>query len=169
MGPVCSKDQYDKVQHYLRIAEAENAKFLLRGGNAQSGSQGKGYFLHPTILEEVSRSSAVAQEEIFGPVLTVFEFSNEDEAVEIANDTSTGLAADLWTQDLSTAHRMARRIQAGIIWINCSFVVAPWMPYGGYKQSGSGFESGPENIEEFTRIKTVVADLTGSPDTWGES
>lgn len=169
MGPVCSKDQYDKVQHYLKIAKKENARFLLGGDEAVSGSGGKGFYVQPTILDGVSRSSAVAQEEIFGPVLTVFEFSNEDEAVEIANDTSTGLASDLWTQDLSAAHRIAGRIQAGIIWINCSFVVAPWMPYGGFKQSGSGFESGPENIEEFTRIKTVIADLTGSPDSWGES
>ncbi len=166
LGPICSKEQYVKVCRYIEIAKKEKLDFLLGEENPATDRFKKGYYLVPTILDDVSRTSVVACEEIFGPVLSVFTFSSEDEAIEIANDTQTGLAADLWSTDLATVHRMAARIESGIVWVNCSNVVNAWMPYGGQKQSGSGFESGPENILEFTKLKTVVSNLTGQPVDW---
>ena len=141
-------------------------EFLTGQENPVTNRFKKGYYMVPTILDAVPRTSSVARDEIFGPVLSVFTFSSEEEAIEIANDTNTGLAADLWSTDFATVHRMAARLEAGIIWVNCSNVVCPWMPYGGQKTSGSGFESGPENIIEFTKLKTVVSNLTGQAIGW---
>ncbi len=166
LGPLCSKEQYEKVCHYFEVAKKEKLNFLIGQDNPAVRKFPKGYYVTPAILDPVPRTSVLACDEIFGPLLSVFTFASEDEAIAIANDTNTGLAADLWSSDLRTVHRMAAKIQSGIIWVNCSNIVASWMPYGGHKQSGSGFESGPENILEFTKLKTVIANLTGQPIEW---
>ena len=165
LGPVCSASQYEKIWDYVDTARESGLTFV-SGISERPRDRERGFYLDPTVLDNVPTNHKVAKEEIFGPVLSVFAFENEEDAIRIANDTDTGLSADLWTTNLSTAHRMADRLEAGIIWVNCSNVVSSWMPYGGYKKSGSGFESGPENIVEFTRLKTVVTELTGVPVNW---
>ncbi len=160
MGPLVSAAQLESVSEYVRIGLAEGARLVL-GGHAVDGPGGKGYFFEPTIFVDVENSMTIAQEEIFGPVLSVIKVADDEEAIAVANDTIYGLAAAVWTQDYDRALTTARRLKAGTIWINDHHLINCVAPFGGYKQSGNGREHGVYGLNEYTEIKHVHVDLTG--------
>jgi acyl-CoA reductase-like NAD-dependent aldehyde dehydrogenase len=155
LGPLVSKQQYDRVQGYFEIGVAEGAT-ARTGGAAEEGA---GYFVQPTVFDDVDNSMRIAREEIFGPVVSVIPFRDEYDAVLQGNDTSYGLAAAIWTSDVTRAHTVARRIKAGTVWINTILKTSVSMPFGGYKQSGVGREGGPNWYEEYTQEKAVYLKL----------
>jgi acyl-CoA reductase-like NAD-dependent aldehyde dehydrogenase len=155
MGPLASKEQYDRVRGYLELGKQEGAVTRIGG----SMLDGPGYFVQPTIFDHVKNSMRIAQEEIFGPVLSVIPFADEYDAVLQGNDTTYGLAAAVWTSDLNRAHTVARKIKAGTVWVNNYMTTDPTMPFGGYKQSGIGRECGPNWFEHYTEEKGVYIKL----------
>jgi len=155
VGPVTTPPQYKKILSYIDIAKSEGAQCVLGGGAASKEEGGGQYFVKPTIFTGVSNKMRIAQEEVFGPVLSIIKFKDEDEAVEIANDVAYGLGAGVWTQSVKRAHNMARRIKAGTVWINTYRAVSFLMPFGGYKASGLGRENGMEAIEGYLQSKSV--------------
>ncbi|MFI5611100.1 aldehyde dehydrogenase [Amycolatopsis sp. NPDC051903] len=158
MGPVANEPQYEKVLQYLETARAEGAT-VAYGGAADAGLGG--LFVQPTVLTGVTPASTVFREEVFGPVLAALTFTDEDEAVKLANDTPYGLAGAVWTKDVHRAHRVAGRIRAGSVWINAYRVVAPSVPFGGFKNSGRGRENGVHAVDEYLEEKAVWVELTG--------
>lgn len=154
LGPLASKMQLDKVLGYFQIAKKDGVEVLAGGKRLDR----KGYFVEPTVFGKVDNACAVAREEIFGPVVSLLPFDGEDQAVAIANDTSYGLAAGVWTENVRRAHRMVQRLRAGTVWVNNYRLVSHAIPFGGYKQSGVGREMGPEALNEFTEIKSVWID-----------
>ncbi len=163
MGPLVSKEQYDRVSSYLDLGKRE-AKVAIGGGRPKQFS--KGYYVEPTIFYDVENSARIAREEIFGPVASVIPFDGESEAIRIANDTPYGLAAAVWTRDIYKAFRVVKSLRAGIIWVNHmqpTYVEAPW---GGYKQSGFGRELGPWGLEEYLETKQVFVNLDEAPIAW---
>ena len=158
-GPVISQEQLDRVLGYIEKGREEGATVLTGGGRSPAESAGAGYWLEPTIFDHVRPDSTIAREEIFGPVLATLTFEDEDDAVELANDTIYGLAAALWTTDVKRAHRVASRIQAGTVWINTYHPLDAASPFGGYKQSGYGRELGRHALELYTQVKSVWVDL----------
>ncbi|OBI04570.1 betaine-aldehyde dehydrogenase [Mycobacterium sp. E2462] len=155
-GPLISRKQLDRVLGYLEQGRAEGAEFVTGGYRLDR----KGFFVHPTVVTNVDPdSSRLFQEEIFGPVVTILPFDDEDEAVALANNSSYGLAATVWTKDLGRAHRLAKRIKAGTVGLNCQFQYDHSMPFGGYKQSGWGHESGKAGLETYLQTKIVWAQL----------
>jgi acyl-CoA reductase-like NAD-dependent aldehyde dehydrogenase len=158
MGPVANAPQYEKVLRLLETAKAEGAT-VVYGGSADSGLGG--YFVRPTVLTGVTPESTIYREEVFGPVLAAVTFTDEDEAVRLANDTPYGLAGAVWTKDVHRAHRMAARIKAGSVWLNAYRVVAPSVPFGGFKNSGLGRENGVAAVDEYLENKSVWVELTG--------
>lgn len=166
LGPIVSQEQWDRVNGYVQAGIDEGAELVTGGSRPDDPELEDGYYFAPTIFDNVTSEMTICREEIFGPVLCVQTYTDIDEAIRIANDTEYGLAADIWTQDVNRAHSIARRLNAGIIWVNCTNVVGPWMSYGGWKLSGLGFESGMECLKEFTRLKTVITDISGEPNTW---
>jgi (Z)-2-((N-methylformamido)methylene)-5-hydroxybutyrolactone dehydrogenase len=155
VGPVTTPPQYQKILSYIEIAKGEGAKCVLGGGAAGKDEGGGQYFVKPTIFTGVNNKMRIAQEEVFGPVLSVIRFKDEDEAIAIANDVAYGLGAGLWTQSVKRAHTMAARIKAGTVWINTYRAVSFLMPFGGYKASGIGRENGAEAIEGYLQSKSV--------------
>ena len=156
VGPMTSQRHLDNVHRRVMAAVEQGARVLVGGA---PGPEGAGFFYPPTVLVGVDQRSATVQEEIFGPVLTVQPFDTEDEAVALANDTAYGLAAGLHTTDVTRAHRVAARLQAGIIWVNTWGIFDVTVPFGGYKQSGYGREDGPEGLSEYTRTKSVLISM----------
>ena len=155
IGPLVSKEQHDRVSRYLEIGKKEGAKVKAGGDVANDGDLKKGYFIKPTVFTGVKNSMQIAQEEIFGPVVSAIPFKDENDAVLQGNDTLYGLAAGVWTRDVSKAHRVARAIKAGTVWINCYNQIEVTSPFGGYKQSGFGRELGKHSLELYTQIKSV--------------
>jgi betaine-aldehyde dehydrogenase len=165
MGPLVSREQMERVRQYQEIGKSE-ARVALGGGRASGGLLDRGFFVEPTIFCDVANSARIAREEIFGPVAAVIPFEGEEQALEIANDTSYGLAAAVWTRDIFRALRAVRRLKAGIVWVNHmqpTYVEAPW---GGYKQSGIGRELGRWGVEEYLQTKQVHINLSEQPIGW---
>ncbi len=155
VGPVTTQPQYQKVLHYLEVAKGEGAKCVLGGGPAQRPDLGGGWFVEPTIFTGVDNHMRIAQEEVFGPVLSVIPFEDEEDAVAIANDVLYGLAAGVWTQNIRRAILMSEKLRAGTVWVNTYRAVSYMSPFGGYKRSGLGRENGAEAIYEYLQIKSV--------------
>lgn len=153
IGPVATRPQFDKILSYIEIARNEGAT-LAYGGNVRSDI-GAGQFIEPTIFTDVDNSMRVAQEEIFGPVLTVIRFRDEEDAVRIGNDIAYGLAAGVWTQSLKRTMLMTQRLKAGTIYVNNYRATSFTSPFGGFKRSGIGRESGPDAIKDYLDTKTV--------------
>jgi aldehyde dehydrogenase (NAD+) len=155
VGPITTEAQYRKILDYIEIAKAEGARCVLGGGAASAPAGSRGLFVQPTIFADVTNDMRIAQEEVFGPVLSVLRFSDEDQAVEIANDVNYGLAAGVWTEGLRRAITMAERLEAGTIWVNTYRSTSYTTPFGGYKASGLGRENGAEAIKEYLQVKSV--------------
>lgn len=159
MGPLAFEGHLEKVLSYINVGRGEGAELIAGGGRPSAASELGGYFVQPTVFAGVQNSMRLAQEEIFGPVLSVLKFEDEDEVLAQANDIKYGLTAGLWTTDLSRAHRMARRLEAGAIWINV-YPASHWtVPQGGFKMSGYGRENGFEAILDYTQNKSVTVNL----------
>ena len=155
VGPMAGERHLAKVEDYVRVAVSEGGRVVAGGARVP----GQGFFHQPTVIADLPADSRVVREEIFGPVLTVQPFDTEDEAVELANSTAYGLAAGLQTRDVARAHRVAARLDAGIVWVNDWAMLDPSMPFGGVKSSGFGRENGPEALADYTRTKSVLISL----------
>ncbi len=162
VGPVTTPPQYQKVLEYIDVAKSEGAKVLLGGRAGSAPECGKGWFVEPTIFGDVNNEMRIAQEEVFGPVLSIIRFKDEADAIRIANDVRFGLAAAVWTRDIGRAVRMSDRLQAGTVWVNTYRAVSFMAPFGGYKDSGIGRENGQDAIREYLQTKTVWIN-TGAP------
>ena len=158
MGPLISDAQRKKVVAYIEKAKAEGAKVLCGGKIPEQLELKNGYYFEPTVLVDVSTHSHIFKEEVFGPVVLIHKFSGSDEAVTLANSVDFGLAACIWSSDLFLAQKLAKKINAGVIWINTYGMFYNQLPYGGFKQSGFGKELGKEGFLEYTRIKNVIND-----------
>jgi aldehyde dehydrogenase (NAD+) len=158
LGAQVSQAQIDKIARYVEIGKKEGARLALGGEPARVGD-GHGFFWKPTIFDGVQNSMTIAREEIFGPVLSVIEFEDFDQAIAQANDTAYGLAAAVWTRDVKKAHRAARLLQAGTVWVNAYNLYDAASPYGGYKASGFGRESGMTGLDFYTQTKSVWVEI----------
>jgi aldehyde dehydrogenase (NAD+) len=158
MGPVVSKAQMDTVLSYIESGKREGARVVAGGGRAAVAG-GKGYFVEPTIFEGVTNSMKIAREEIFGPVLSVIPFKSVEEGIAQGNQTSYGLAAAVWTRDVSKALKAAKAIRAGTVWVNAYNLFDAALPFGGFKESGFGREMGSVGLDGYTEVKTVWVDL----------
>jgi betaine-aldehyde dehydrogenase len=159
MGALVNRVQYDKTLSYIESARSEGATLATGGKHPTDASLARGNFIEPTVFTGVTPAMKVAREEVFGPVLSVMRWRDEDEMFGIVNGIELGLTASIWTQNLKTAHRAAARVEAGYVWINdCSahFIGAP---FGGYKQSGMGREESKDELLEFTHVKNVNVSL----------
>jgi len=161
VGPITTQAQREKVLSYLGIARREGALCVLGGGKPASSELADGWFVEPTIFTGVDNTMRIAREEVFGPILSVIPFDDEDEAFAIANDSPFGLAAGIWTSDMGRALRGAAAMEAGMVWINSYRAVSYMAPFGGYKRSGIGRESGQEAINSYLQTKTVWIDTAG--------
>jgi aldehyde dehydrogenase (NAD+) len=157
MGPIITRTQYEKVRSYCTLAAAEGAEVFSTG--RLPGSDAQGWYVQPTMFTKVSNDMRVAREEIFGPIVSVIAFDSEDEAVRIANDTEYGLVAGVWTSNLSRAHRISARLEAGQIYVNEYFAGGIETPFGGFKKSGYGREKGLEALNHYTQMKCVTIRL----------
>lgn len=159
MGTVANQPQFRRILDCIENAQSEGARLATGGRKAVGENLGKGFFVEPTIFTDVENHMAVAQEEIFGPVLAIIPFDTEEEAISIANDTCYGLASGVWTTNLSRAMRMTRAINAGTVWINTYRVAQAMAPFGGFRDSGFGKERGIQALDEYTRTKNVMIDF----------
>ena len=163
VGPVTTQPQYEKILHYMNVAREDGATCVL-GGGPYTGEGVKGNrFVEPTIFTNVENHMRIAQEEVFGPILSVIPFEDEAEALSIGNDIVFGLAAGVWTTDIGRALRMSEKLKAGTVWVNTYRAVSFMSPFGGYKRSGQGRESGQEAIKEFLQVKSVWIAQQTSP------
>ncbi len=156
IGSLISPAHLERVDNYVKIGREEGAEVLAGGERASGDGLAKGNFYKPTVLAGVSNKARVAQEEIFGPVVTIMPFSSEAEAVQLADDIMYGLAGTLWTQDVGRAHRVAGQIKSGVVTINTPFTAFPGLPFGGYKQSGFGRELSMDALDLYTELKSVL-------------
>ncbi|WP_371664215.1 aldehyde dehydrogenase [Streptomyces sp. NBC_00280] len=156
VGPMAAEKHLRKVEEYVALARKEGARIVCGGERLDLDG---GYYYKPTVIADLANDSRVVQEEVFGPVLTVQPFDSEDEAVQFANSTQYGLASGVQTTNLARAHRVANRLQAGVVWINDWAMLDPAIPFGGVKDSGFGREYGPEALAAYTRVKSVVVSL----------
>ncbi len=168
MGPLISQKQLDRVLGYIQKGKAEGARLLIGGGTPSSPECAKGFFVEPTIFDHVDNKSTIAQEEIFGPVLSIIRYDTLDEAIALANDSIYGLAGGVWSNDSEKAMQVAKRLRAGTVWINEWHLLNERAPFGGYKQSGIGREFGIEGLREYMESKHVYIDQVGerAKKTW---
>lgn len=166
MGPMISRGQLQVVEDYIKSGFDEGAKIAVGGKRPEDEALQRGNYILPTLFENVPDDARIAREEIFGPVLAIFRFHEEEEAIARANDTPYGLSAGIFSNDVKRCHRVARGLQAGTVWINVFNFVFAEAPYGGYKQSGLGRELGVRSIEDYTEVKNVVVDLSPSGFDW---
>ena len=167
MGSQTSEEQVQKIMSYVDIGKAEGATLLAGGGPPEDPALSGGYFFTPTVFGDVENGMRIAQEEIFGPVIAAGVFDDEDELIAKANGVRYGLAGGVWTQDIRRAHRVARRIKAGTVWVNCYRRLHWASPFGGYKMSGYGRENGLEVMSLYTQVKSVWVDLAEkTPDPY---
>jgi (Z)-2-((N-methylformamido)methylene)-5-hydroxybutyrolactone dehydrogenase len=159
MGPLISAEQEERVRGYIESGKSEGAE-LVTGGNKRDG---EGYFVEPTLFSATDDNLTIAREEIFGPVLVALPYDSIEEVARRANDTEYGLAAGVWTSNLSRAHRMAARLEAGTIWVNTYRAMSPMSPRQGFKNSGVGVEHGTETMREYTRLKSVWINTSEEP------
>jgi len=160
LGAVSSKNHFNKILNYIKLAEKEGGEILF-GGKALklSGRCKNGWFIEPTIIEGLNNNAKTNQEEIFGPVVTLIPFDNEEDAIQIANESDYGLSATIWTEDKERATRVSNQVEAGVIWVNCWLVRDLRTPFGGMKQSGMGREGGSEALRFFTEQKNVCTSI----------
>jgi acyl-CoA reductase-like NAD-dependent aldehyde dehydrogenase len=158
LGAIVSKEQMENVLSYIEAGKSEGAK-LLTGGERVDIGTGKGYFLEPTIFDDVQPEHRIAREEIFGPVLATIKFKDTEDAIAKGNATVYGLAAAVWTKDVSKAHRVARALKAGTVWVNTYNLYDPALPFGGFKESGFGRDQGRDALEKYTQTKSVWVNL----------
>ena len=159
MGPLVSREHYEKVCAYMSRAKQSSARHVCGGDVIDEGELGKGLYVTPAVFADCSDELDFVQEEVFGPLMAVLSFKTEAEALQRANATRFGLAGAVFTQDFSRAHRVANKIQAGIVWINDYNITPPEVPFGGYKESGVGRENGLQAIEHYTQVKTIYANM----------
>jgi aldehyde dehydrogenase (NAD+) len=162
VGPITTHPQYEKVLDYMNVAKQEGAVCVLGGGAAKRPECGTGWFVEPTIYTGVRPQMRIANEEVFGPLLALIPFDDEEEAIQIANSTIYGLAAGVWTSSMRRAFTMSERLEAGTVWVNCYRVTSYMTPFGGYKRSGFGREGGMEAIREYLQTKAVWIDISGT-------
>jgi len=155
VGPLISQKQLTRVLGYLDQGKSDGVDVVTGGHRLDR----RGYFVHPTVLTNIASTSRLFREEIFGPVVAILPFDDENEAVALANDSTYGLAATAWTKDLGRAHRLAKRLKAGTVGLNCQMQFDHSMPFGGYKQSGWGYESGRAGLETYLQTKVVWAQM----------
>jgi aldehyde dehydrogenase (NAD+) len=158
LGAIVSKEQMENVLRYIDSGKSEGAK-LVAGGERVDIGTGKGYFIQPTVFDDVQPEMKIAREEIFGPVLATIRFKDTEDAIAKANGTVYGLAAAVWTKDVSKAHRVARAVKAGTVWVNTYNLYDPALPFGGFKESGFGRDQGRDALEKYTQTKSVWVNL----------
>ena len=163
VGPVTTQPQYEKILHYMNVAREDGATCVLGGGPYKGKGVKGNRFVEPTIFTGVTNDMRIAQEEVFGPILSVIPFDDEEEALHIGNDVVFGLAAGVWTSDIGRALRMSEKLKAGTVWVNTYRAVSFMSPFGGYKRSGQGRESGQEAIKEFLQVKSIWIAQQTSP------
>jgi betaine-aldehyde dehydrogenase len=161
LGPVVAKSQQERILGFLERAQEDGLKIRVGGGIPAGEAYSAGYFIEPTIVDDVPPTHELAQDEVFGPVLAVLQFDTDDEAVALANDTEFGLTAAIWTTDHARGLRTARRVRAGTIWINDNYQQNPEGIWGGYKMSGTGRELSPHGLYDMTEVKEIFSDGTG--------
>jgi len=161
IGPQAYREQLDKTLSYIDIGKSEGARLVAGGTQPLVPGHADGYYVSPTVFADVDPKSRLAQEEVFGPVLSIIPFKTEEQAVEIANSTQYGLVSGLWTQDVTRAHRVARQIEAGTVWVNTYRYIRWSFPYGGFKMSGIGRENGPDALDYYQETRSTVVNLSG--------
>lgn len=163
VGPIATPPQFQKVLDYIDVARQDGARCILGGRSGADARPGGGQFVEPTIFDNVTNDMRIAQEEVFGPILSIIEFDDEDDAVSIANDVDFGLVAGVWTSDLARAMRMSRVLEVGTVWINTYRTYSYMLPFGGVKRSGLGRENGIHAVDEYLETKSVVISAQSGP------
>ncbi|MFN0164789.1 MAG: aldehyde dehydrogenase family protein [Bryobacteraceae bacterium] len=163
MGPLVSREQFDRVTRYIETGK-QDLKFYT--GGFRPAPLNRGFYVDPLVFDHVPVDATVAQEEIFGPVISTIDFENDDEAVRFANATQYGLATAIWTRDLTRAHKLAAAMHSGFVWVNCNHYWVAQIPYEGHGASGVGVDMGIEAVESYTRLKNTIVNLDATPHPW---